>query len=395
MRGLVLSCLGCLVTACASATPEVSADAATAVDGVPAVAASRAALEAASGRVDQAGLWPNPRVRFEARDVPRHPVALDRGGRWIEVAQPLALGGRIAAASAAAQADREAAAFDLEAARRRAATDLACALADIDAARAILAARRDAAAGADALLLSAQRGAEGGAASKSEVAAAEFDSEKARADVRRRETELAGAEAALRLLSESPLDAAGRAAGPRPVEEHPAVRAAMARVHAAEARVDEARAQRVADVEVSVSYGRVGEDDDEFVEAALTIPLPVFDRNQGRIREAQALVAGARVAAERAVRETTARAARSAAEFAAAEADVAALRDRVVPAAEAILAEAERGHTSGTVSTNDLIAARRRLADAQSALAEAVRAFRRAEAERLDLFGLATEEAPR
>ena len=404
MRVLVPWCLVPCVAACASVdAPPVppppglssSVELSSSVDAVPAVVEARAAWEASQGRTEQAGLWPNPRLRLQARDVPLHPTVLQRGGRWVELMQPIAVGGRIAAATSAAECDGEASAFDLESARRRALADIAAAAAEVESARAILAASQTLAAVDDAALASARRRSDQGAASDADVAALEVAAGQSRADVSARAAELAGAEATLRTLvpdGPPPRLVPGAATS---YEAHPDVLAAEARVRAAEARLDEARAQRIPDIEVSLGYGQRGEDDVDLIEAGVTVPLPVFDRNQGRVRETLHLVSASRAAHERIARDVVARIARSTADVSSAAAAADVYSARVLPAADALLAQMERGAASGVRAELDVLAARRSVAVAHKALAEAERQRALAAARRIALFGVVGEEVER
>jgi cobalt-zinc-cadmium efflux system outer membrane protein len=351
--------------------------------------------EAAGGREEQAGLWPNPSVRLEVRDVPRHPIAIDRGGQWVEVTQPIAAGGRIGAGREAATAEREALGWALAVVRRRVAADVRSACADLTAAVASRRVRAAIAADAASLAESARRRVDQGMSSEADAAILAIEAERATSELRRSEAACAAATAAVRALTGDAAEAPATVEWPAETspsvaedpEAHPAMRAAAAQVAAADRRVDEARAARVPDVSVSVAYGRVGEDGEEFVEGAVEVPLPVFDRNQGRIREAEALASAARAEEWRVRRDLARRREAATAARAAAAADLAAHRDRIVPAAERLAEQIVRAFDAGTRSATDAALARRTASEARLGLVEAERAFRRAEAELLDVAG--------
>jgi cobalt-zinc-cadmium efflux system outer membrane protein len=367
---------------------------ALALERAPSLREAAGSQEAAAGRADQAGLWPNPRLSLEARDVPRHPVAMSRGGRWATLSQPLALGGRLGAAADAAEAELAAAREDQDRTRRSVVADVLRAGADLAAAEESIALRRESAAVADELLGAARRAAEAGAA-PADVAVLEVEAESARAEMRRAEQERAAALGALR--------AAVGGAAPRlahvewPAEDIPSdlgldagdvppqLAAAMRRVEAAQFRLAEAKSARVPDVEAFVAYGRVGETDDEQVEAGVMIPLPVFDSGGGRVRERAAELRVARAAEDRVRAELAARRAAAVAETDAARQDLAGRRDRAVPAAERLAARTAAAFADGVRSSNDVVLARRTLALARLGLVEARRALRRAQADLLEL----------
>lgn len=375
-----------------SATPAELV--AVALSANPEVRKAQAAHDAAEGRAVQAGLWPNPRLALEARDVPRHPMAIDRGGRWAVVTQPLALGGRIGAARDAAGAERDAASFDVESVRRRAAADVRRACADVAASQSAVGLRAESASGARDLLEGARRRAASGAAAPVEVEALAIESERAQVELRREERALAASLAELRALLGGAAPRLARVEWPHDddpyrafgADEDPcALRAAAARTDAAGARVREAKSARVPDVEVSLAYGRIGAADAEQVEAGIAFSLPVFDRNQGRILAASAEVRSAAAEEDRVRAEFLARRERALAELAASTLDAASHRDRILPAAERLAAQMASAFEQGARTATDVVLARRFLAEAQLGLVEAERRIRRAHAELIEV----------
>jgi cobalt-zinc-cadmium efflux system outer membrane protein len=73
----------------------------------------------------------------------------------------------------------------------------------------------------------------------------------------------------------------------------PEVSLADAEVRARHARVDLAKAERIPDVRVELLYRRLEASKQNAFDVGLSIPLPLFDRNQGRLREARGEVAAA------------------------------------------------------------------------------------------------------
>ena len=77
-------------------------------------------------------------------------------------------------------------------------------------------------------------------------------------------------------------------------EGHPAVLASRKDAEAAERRFDQTKSERIPDSEIRLAYGRDAATDEDFVEAGISLPLPLFDRGQGNILESQHLAAKAR-----------------------------------------------------------------------------------------------------
>ncbi|MFP3940921.1 MAG: TolC family protein, partial [Thermoanaerobaculia bacterium] len=148
-------------------------------------------------------------------------------------------------------------------------------------------------------------------------------------------------------------------------------------VEAGAARRALARSERMPDVTAGLRAGR--EEGDDIVGLGLTIPIPLFDRNQGAVAEADAELAGAR--AELAVTDLAVRR------------EVAAARARLVAALEALEAAeslglaaledglelVERSFDAGKIGSAEVILFRRELVEARRQSVEArVEAFRAA-----------------
>lgn len=373
--------------------------------GSPALDAARADRDAADARTDQAGRWPDPRLTIETRDVPTGPVEPVRGGRWVTWTQPVAVGGRIRAATDAARAGRDAAdlAVAVERARLRATILRACAR--VVAAVACAAAAERGTVAARELVEASEAALRDGTVSAEGRDAAASVSIAAESERRARAAELASAIESLRALAGcevTPGDAADvvrdasiRAPEPGPV---PQLALASTRVTAARLGLDAERAKRIPDIEVSIGAGRQGDRDAGFVEGAVTIPLPVFDGNGARVREAAALVRRAEADARVAETDHRLRSSQATAELHVARATVADHERSLLPAVRRAAERAEAAHREGRTSVADLARARMRLAAAEAAHAESVRATTDAEAACVELsipVPAMTEEAAR
>lgn len=387
----------------------------------PRIAAADGEAVAAEGRAWGRELWPNPTLRVEARDVPtdRYGSAAPssgggshgggghgggvvaggrtdygRGERWLTIMQPVSVSGRRGAAQAAAREDLAAASFSAEEARRRVAADVAAAWAD-----ALFAQRRrtlvaDAARAATrAADIAARRVASGTLAAVDALEArreAEMLSVDAARAARDEEAALAALSALvggapIRRVADGPL-----AASPLPtraeitraaLDGSPALEAARRRVSAAARRVDEAVAGRVPDIDVMVAVGRDEAGGNRFVEAGISVPLPVFNRNQGMIREARGMLAAAQGELSDAERSLASELVADFAELAAATDEVAAWRDRLVPLAKEAETAAKSAFAQGTRSEEQALSAERARIEAELSLAKAERDLRIAELE--------------
>jgi cobalt-zinc-cadmium efflux system outer membrane protein len=101
-----------------------------------------------------------------------------------------------------------------------------------------------------------------------------------------------------------------------------------------------------------------GEDANTFV-GALTLPLPLFDRNEGEIAVAEAEARGAEAKEERARTELARSLAESHSLATRAGSRARVLRDEIVPNAERTFEEIRAGYEQGRFSYVDLLEARR------------------------------------
>jgi cobalt-zinc-cadmium efflux system outer membrane protein len=113
--------------------------------------------------------------------------------------------------------------------------------------------------------------------------------------------------------------------------------------------------------------------------ASLSVPLPVFDRNQGNVAAARSGVQGAEARRDSVLANTQAKIANARAALAAAEARVAALEGSGIGQAREALRLAQLSYRAGKSSLIELLDAQQVYASTQAELIEARRA--RAEAQ--------------
>jgi cobalt-zinc-cadmium efflux system outer membrane protein len=342
----------------------------------PEIAAARATAEEARGRADQAGAFPNPRLSWDAENVPEG-GALGDGERTLGVALPVApvqRRGRVSTARAEHSARvQQAAAVRLDVQRR--VREQAAALVRIRDAVASRAELREAARRVEEI---GRLRAEARAEPKSNALKAEIERVGAESEAAALESELTATVAQLRAslggvdVPVARIRAAAADSSTWALEtlradaaaRHPRVLAARAARDAAEAAAGAAGRAWIPEPELRVAWGR-DPDDDRFVEAGASIPLPLFDRGRA---EASAARAAAR-RAEQDVVDVEARVdAEAVAGFArwrAALARFTAHHERALPAAREAMSLAVEGYSAGRLPFLDLLDALRTLAEAQ------------------------------
>jgi outer membrane protein, heavy metal efflux system len=154
---------------------------------------------------------------------------------------------------------------------------------------------------------------------------------------------------------------------------HPAVLRAQADTKVSETRVQLARAQRIPDITVEALYRRLQAERRDAFDIGVSIPLPLFDRNSGRIREARAELNAAEARYRSTQNELWLRTQDSHSRLSAALARNRTLRDDVLPRAETILKTADARFAVGDMRVAELLSVRRDWASIQLTYLESVR----------------------
>ncbi len=140
---------------------------------------------------------------------------------------------------------------------------------------------------------------------------------------------------------------------------HPVMAAGSSELLAKDARIKLAEAQRIPDVKVDLLYRRIESEKRNAIDLGFSIPLPLFDRKQGRIKEAQAEREVSRVNAQLQQNDLAALLRSAYADLKAALAINAAIKSEVLPRSESILKTAEARYAAGDISLNEILPLRR------------------------------------
>lgn len=364
----------------------------------PELGAARNAVTTSSGRMRQAGLYPNPIVEFEVEDLSTSDFG--RRNDKVSLVQPLVISGRLGDAVASARADKEASAHALAQARRGVLRRIHALWAEHIYFRETESELADLLAVARQTLEIAETRFASRAAPESQVTKAlleVFELETAGQRLTQQRARAAAELSAMLGGTDVPLDRiVNRPEGDGSIAEalawsldsHPAVAAAASRVEAAAASLREAEAERIPDLGVFVSYGRARPAGRDFIEAGLSIPIPLFSRNQGRVTARRALVAEAREERRRIEGDLRASFAAARARYRAVGDELRAIVDRMAPAAERGLRQAREGYRVGRLPFLELIDAQRTFSNIRLRTLELRRDLTVAEADLLSLAGV-------
>lgn len=350
----------------------------------PALAEAKAGVDAARGRTQQAGVIPNPEARLEVENFAGSGLysGLEQAETTLAIAQTIEMGGkresRIAAGNAevvAAETRQTIARADLNLEVRRLFAIALASREQVSLAQGALDRARDLARVAQTLVDAGREPPLRALRARSAAAEAE-------AEFQRVSAEDSSARAALAALlgdTIAPTAIVGTfetlTDAPRLVDptETLDVRLALAEAESARAIVSRERAAASTDFTAELGVKRFEDSRDTAVVFGLSMPIPIFDRNQGNIAAASADVNAANARQLRALAEAVRRMNEADSVLRAAQARVATLETSAVPAANEALELARAGFEAGRFTLLDVLDAEEAFASAQSALIDARR----------------------
>lgn len=353
----------------------------------PQLASERKGIDLATAAIWEARLYPNPSLLLEIEDWRTRDLnEFGSSKRTAGISIPLVIGGRLGAAGSVAEKERDAAAVTYLWKRREILSLVKRAYVSVLAARRNVALAREARALAQTLHEVTDERFKAQAVPEMEVLKAAVGLAKADIDLKMAAKDEAVSLKALHASVGSPDLIQTRLAGELVQQfalpsfevlrglvagAHPLLEAAQQRKEAAEFALDLARRERIPDVGLDLRAGRDTEAQ-AIVEAGITIPLPIFDRNQARIARAEARIEQATHDADAVRNDLLLRLHESYRTFAASQDRAGVYRDEILPKAEKAFAQTSEGYRLGRFGFLDLLDAQRTLAEARIAYAAAI-----------------------
>lgn len=361
----------------------------------PQMGAAEARLRAAQGGRQQAGVLPNPEISIEWENFGgrRAYDGFDQLETTYGVSQRIEIGGQRQARLQAADADIQAVSHRLDSAR-------------LEVARALRKAYIDAAAAASHEALAADRLRLAGEVERAVAARVQAGREPpiqaAKAEINRRQAETALGQARrqetmarghLALLVGRPADAlkldeswfAHIVPAPSPVPtratDHPDLRWQEANLLRSEALLDVEDRRSIPDITVSAGVRRFRNSHETAFLAGISVPLPLFDGNQGAKARARAETAAAAAELAAARRDHEASLLNAQGAVLSARETVLALKADILPVAERAFTAADEGYRAGKFTYLDVLDAQRTLFEARAALIDALAAYHQADAD--------------
>jgi outer membrane protein, heavy metal efflux system len=353
----------------------------------PQLAEAHALVEAAGGRAQQAGALPNPELIIGAQQLPLDSGASNQREYVAGIAQPIPLGGRLGKAREAELLDREVRIRGLEVTRRDLRKRVHGAFATALYQEKAFEIQNQSAQSVAKVSAITKARVNAGDAAPEELARSEMLLARARLEVQRAQSLRDQALLALAsALGDTGLQVESLAGKLDTVFEVPTLEALAANLaaqpelsladanrRASHARIDLARAERIPDIKVEALYHRLESTKENTFDIGLSIPLPLFDRNQGKLREARAEAAAAEARSRLTENELNLRLHKSYAQLTSALATSRTLQTEILPRAESILKAAEARYAAGETSLAELLPVRRDWAAIQLSHLESLR----------------------
>lgn len=325
-------------------------------------------VEASKGAVQQAGVFPNPFLGVEQQDVGR-----DTRQTTVQLSQPFELGGKRSARIELANSSQEVAMAEL--AMRRAELRALATQAFFDA---LIAQERVKVAEESLRIVAsgtaaAARRVIAGKVSPTEETRARVVEANVRIELRQAQADRKGALRSLALIIGFPEGSIGQLDGRSEampllqssdaingrIAQSPVLKRAQGEVKRAQAAYDLERARRIPDVTVSVGTVRSQELGRDQPVIGLTIPIPVFDRNQGAQYQALRRLDAAQVQAQSDEMRLRSEVLQAADQLQARTDEVQSLQQEVLPGAQSAYEAASRGFELGKFGFLDVLDAQR------------------------------------
>lgn len=372
----------------------------------PELAAFHTEVCAADARILQARLLPNPEIEGEMENIGGSgDFAETRSAeRTLQLSQLIELGGKRAAHTRVAAKGRELAIWDYEQRRLEVLTQTAQTFIDVLAAQRRVELVRQTVKLSEDFLPESRKRVDAGKASPAETTRGEIAVSSARIELEQAERELAASRELLVSLwggraprfasvagdldhTEPAAPSAGLLVGR--LRANPAIARYGTEVEKRQAQIESARAQVAPDITFSAGYRRFSSTDDNAAVVGFSIPLPLFDRNQGNIREAQAQLDKTRQLAEATVVRLDAELDRAYQTLLALQREIATLEKKILPFAQEAYDTINQGYGAGRFTFLELLEARGTLTSSRIQLLNAKRTYHRAVAEIEGLTGQA------
>lgn len=360
-------------------------------------------VRAKEARTLQAGLVPNPQVGVEVENFggSKERKGFDAAETTVALSQLIELGGKRSKRERVAAIEKDLAGWDYEAKRLDVLTEVARGFAEVLGAQQQVAYTGELVSLAETSTRTVSERVDAGKVSPLEATKAGVSLSNTRIDAQQAKSNLVAARKKLAALWDDPIPAFERAEGdlevltPVPSTENmknllsnnPDLARWVKETEQRTAALEVERAKRIPDLTVSGGVRHFSDTDDGAFVLGVSIPIPIFDRNQGGVREARYRLAKAKQEARTAEAKAGSSFAESYQTLAFSYEQAMAIKSQVLPAAEHSFAAAGEGYREGKFDFLELLDAQRTLFEAKGKYLESLMSYHKAKADVERLIG--------
>lgn len=374
-----------------------------ALAGNPDLASFSWEVRSGDARIRQAGFIPNPELAVDFENfLGSGPLReFDSLETTLSISQLVELGGKRAARIRLASSEKEVSRWDYEAKRADVATEVAKSFVEVLSAQDRLALAEELARLAKEVLNSVAARVVAGKISPVEETKASVAWSISGIERERAKLALEGARKRLATTWGSAIPVFSKAVGrldqappiPPPevlaerISRNPDVARWAAEIEQRKAVLAQDRAERIPNVTINAGVRRFRELEDTAFVAGVTVPIPIFNRNQGKILESQYRISKAEREREAAGNKVLAALSDAYQALAAGYVEATTLKVAVLPGAESAFEATNEGFRQGKFGFLDVLDAQRTLFEARGRYVEALSAYHKAAADTERLIG--------
>ncbi|MDQ9172153.1 TolC family protein [Oxalobacteraceae bacterium R-40] len=327
-------------------------------------------IGAMEGTVTQAGLFNNPVFSADAEDMRRS----DRN-TTLRISQLIELGGKRSARMAASSLARDVAAQDYEIKRRNVALGVAQGFSDVLATQSQLRFAEQSVQLAQRVAEATAKRVQAGKVSPAEATRAKLALASAGIDLEQAKREHNAARRRLTAFWGNPTPQFTQAVGDlestvtlpeltkltERLNAHPALVRSQQEVALRQAAMEVEKSKRLPDISVSAGVRKYALNDDKGYLVGISVPLPLFNRNQGNLLTAQQRLSQAEDLEQATQTRMASELAQAYEALVAAETEIKTLRNEVLPSAKSAYEAANKGFEYGKFGFLDVLDAQRTL----------------------------------
>lgn len=375
----------------------------------PDIAGTSWEVRAAEARRLQAGLLPNPEVGIDIEEFGggNSRSGFEAATTTLLLSQLIELGGKRAKRTQAAAIEQDLAGWDYQAKRLDVLTDTAKAFIETLAAQEQIALATDLVRLSERVLYSVSERVKAGKVSPLEETKSGVELANTRIELQRAKSNFK--EAGKRLSNTwgqaeptfEKVDGALHVVKPIPTREqltdlisrNPDVARWVKEMEQRTAALEIEKAKRIPNLTVRAGVQRFNESDEQAFVVGFSLPLPLFDRNQGKIKEAQHKLAKVREDSRAAVAKANTSLAGVYQKLSSSYETAMGLKNEVLPAAELSFEASSEGYREGKFGFLEFLDAQRTLFEARGKLVEALAGYHKATADIERLTGANLDSA--